>query len=98
DDGTISATYNAFRITPDVVGAPTTTWSYEVTVPTEGTWQVQARATDTAGQGALDTSDRQWLVSSTGIAPSVAITEPVAMQPPTAVFPVVVEPGRPITF
>jgi large repetitive protein len=98
DDGTVSATYNAFRITPDVVGAPSTTWSYEVTVPTEGTWQVQARATDTAGQGALDTSDRQWLVSSTGIAPSVAISQPVAMQPPTAAQPVVVEPGRPITF
>jgi large repetitive protein len=98
DDGTISATYNAFRITPDVVGAPSTTWSYEVTVPTEGTWQVQARATDTAGQGALDTSDRQWIVSSTGIAPSVAISEPVAMQPPTAVQTVVVEPGRPLTF
>jgi large repetitive protein len=98
DDGTVSATYNAFRITPDVVGAPSTTWSYEVTVPTEGTWQVQARATDTAGQGALDTSDRQWIVSSTGIAPSVAISEPVAMQPPTAAQPVVVEPGRRITF
>ncbi|QNE21465.1 PKD domain-containing protein [Kribbella qitaiheensis] len=51
DDGTVSATYNAFRITPDVVGGTNTTWSYEVTVPFEGTWQAQARATDTTGQG-----------------------------------------------
>ena len=35
DDGTVSFTYNSFQITPDVVGATSTTWSYEVTVPFE---------------------------------------------------------------
>ena len=57
DDGTVSSTNNTFRITPDVVGAKSTTWSKEITVPNEGTWKAQARATDTAGQPDLDTAD-----------------------------------------
>ncbi len=98
DDGSASATYNAFRLTPDVVGATSTTWSFDVTVPTEGEWLLQLRATDTAGQSSLDTVDRRWIVSSTGIAPSVDISAPVVMNPPTAANPITVAPGSPMTF
>ncbi len=54
DDGTADATYNAIGIVPDVPNATSTTWSKEVTVPTEGTWQAQARARDTKGNSSLD--------------------------------------------
>ncbi|ADB29250.1 PKD domain containing protein [Kribbella flavida DSM 17836] len=98
NDGTVSATGNTFRITPDVVGATSTTWSHEVTVPYEGEWQAQARATDTSGQSDLDTADRTWIVTESGLPPTVSISSPVTMVPPTTVQPVVVTPGQPITF
>ena len=97
-NGTASSTYNSFRVTPDVVGGLSTTWSYEVTVPYEDSWMVQVRATDTAGQGDLDTADRTWRVATNAVAPSVTITAPVAMTPPTAVGTVQVTPGWPVTF
>lgn len=98
NDGSATTTPNTFRITPDVVGALSTSWSYEVTVPYEGTWQAQARATDTSGQSDLDTADRTWIVTENGVAPSVSITAPTAMTPPTTVQTLVVAPGSPITF
>lgn len=98
DDGSASATYSSFRLDPDVVGATSTTWSFDVTVPTEGEWLLQLRATDTAGQSSLDSVDRRWIVSSTGIAPSVDISAPVVMIPPTAANPLTVAPGSPMTF
>lgn len=97
-DGSASATYNSFRLTPDVVGGVSTTWSFEVTVPSEGEWKLQVTPVDTTGQSSLDTTDRTFIVSSTGIAPSVAITQPVVMNPPTAAQPLVVTPGGPLTF
>ena len=54
------ATYNAIGIVPDVPNATSTTWSKEITVPTEGAWQAQARARDTSGNSSLD-SDRPHL-------------------------------------
>jgi PKD repeat protein len=98
NDGSVSATYNSFRITPDVVGGTNTTWSYEITVPTEGTWQAQARASDTTGQSDLDTADRSWIVSDTANPPVVSISSPVSMVPPTTVQPLTVAPGSPMTF
>ncbi|TDO47196.1 PKD repeat protein [Kribbella sp. VKM Ac-2527] len=98
NDGSVSPIYNSFRVTPDVVGALNTTWQYEVTVPYEGTWMAQARATDTNGNSDLDTSDRTWIVSESGVAPSVSISDPVAMVPPTAAQPLIVAPGSPMTF
>ena len=98
DDGTVSSTSNSFRITPDVVGAKSTTWSREITVPSEGTWKAQARATDTAGQPDLDTADGEWIVSESGIAPSVSISQPAVMVPPTAAQTLTVAPGSPMTF
>ncbi|TNM36346.1 PKD domain-containing protein [Nocardioides albidus] len=98
DDGTVSGTYNTFQVTPDVVGATSTTWSYEITVPFEDEWWAQSRSTDTAGQSSLDTGDRRWIVTENGQAPTVSITQPAGMVPPTAAQPVTVSPGSPITF
>jgi hypothetical protein len=98
DDGSATSTYNTFSVTPDLVDAISTTWSSEVTVPYEGEWRIQAIAHDTAGQSSLDTVDRTWIVSSTGIAPTVSITTPTVMNPPVAVAALVVTPGSPITF
>ncbi len=97
-DGTVSGTYNTFSVDVDVVGATSTTWSTEITVPFEDEWWVQARARDTAGQSDLDTSDRRWIVSENGQPPTVSISEPVQMVPPTAVQPITMAPGSPITF
>jgi PKD repeat protein len=98
DDGTVSGTYNTFQIDPDVVGATSTTWSYEITVPYEDEWWAQARATDTAGQSDLDTADRRWIVTESGQPPTVSITQPTVMVPPTTTQPYTVAPGSPITF
>jgi PKD repeat protein len=98
DDGSVSGTYNTFQVEPDVVGATSTTWSYEITVPYEDEWWAQARATDTTGQSDLDTADRRWIVTENGHPPTVSITQPATMVPPTAAQPVVVSPGSPLTF
>jgi PKD repeat protein len=97
-DGTVAPIFNTFRGVPDVIGATTATWSYDVTVPHEGTWRASATATDTAGQADLRSATRDWLISSTGVAPIVTINQPVAMTPPFAAQPVVVAPGSPMTF
>ena len=68
DDGTVSGTFHTFQVEPDVVGALSTTWSYEITVPFEDEWWAQARSTDTAGQSVLDTDDRRWIVTENGAA------------------------------
>ncbi len=98
DDGTVSATYNTFKVEPDVVGATSTTWSYEITVPYEDEWFAQARASDTTGQSDLDTADRRWIVTEDGQAPTVSITQPAVMVPPTSAQTVTVTPGQPLTF
>ena len=97
-DWTVASSQYTFRFDPDVVGAKSTTWSKEITVPTEGTWRLQARSIDSANQSDLDTADGTWIVSEDGVAPSVSISSPVTMLPPTAVSPLVVAPGAPITF
>lgn len=98
DDGTASAEYNTFRGLPDVVGATQATWSYEVTLPYEGTWTMQAYAVDTIGQADLRSADRDWIVSATAIPPTVAITTPAVMTPPTTRAPITLAPGAPLTF
>jgi PKD repeat protein len=97
-DGTMGPLQDSFRVTPDVPNSVSTTWSYEVTLPYEGQWRAQAWAVDTTGQSALDNVSRTWIVSSSGIAPSVNINAPAIMNPPTAASPLVVAPGSPITF
>jgi PKD repeat protein len=98
DDGSAGATYNQFRVQPDVIDGTSTTWSTDITVPYEGQWQMQVTPTDTAGQSSLDTADRSWIVSTTGIAPSVTVTSPAIVNPPTAASPITIAPGGPVTF
>ncbi|WFE59410.1 Ig-like domain-containing protein [Micromonospora sp. WMMD712] len=98
DDGTVAPVYNTFRTEPDVIGAVSTTWQVEVTLPTEGEWRMTATAIDTAGQADLKGEVRDWIIAEDGVAPTVAITAPAAMNPPTAAAPITVAPGSPVTF
>ncbi len=98
NDGTVSPIFNTFRGVPDVIGATNATWSYEVTLPHEGVWRGSATATDTIGQADLRSATRDWTVDSTAVAPTVAISQPVAMTPPFTVPALTVEPGGQITF
>jgi PKD repeat protein len=98
DDGTVDDIYNTFRGEPDVIGATNATWSYDVTLPHEGVWRGSATAVDTIGQADLRSATRDFTVDSTAVAPSVTITQPVAMTPPFTVPALTVEPGGRITF
>ncbi len=98
NDGTVSSIYNTFRGTPDVVGAKSATWSYDVTLPHEGVWRASATAVDTAGQPDLRSATRDITVNSNAVSPSVAITQPVSMTPPFSVPTVALTPGAPVTF
>ncbi len=98
DDGTASTNFNSFRGDPDVIGATAATWQWEWTLPYEGEWTMQATAVDTTGQADLRSADRTWIVSSTAIAPSVAIDAPAAMLPPTPIAALNMAPGAPLTF
>jgi large repetitive protein len=98
NDGTVSAIFNTFRGTPDVVGATNATWSYEVTLPHEGVWRGSATATDTIGQADLRSATRDWTIDSNAISPTVTIQQPVQMTPPFTVPAMTVEPGGRITF
>ncbi len=98
NDGTVGPVFNTFSGTPDVIGAPNATWSYTVTLPHEGTWRGSATAIDDAGQADLRSGTRDWLVSTSAVAPTVAITAPVQMTPPFTVPAVVVSPGGQLTF
>ena len=81
-----------------MVGATNATWSYELTVPYESEWTMQAIAVDTSGQSDLRSSDRSWVVNESALAPSVAIVTPAIVNPPTATAPLTMAPGSPITF
>lgn len=97
-DGTVSAIFNTFRGTPDVIGATNATWSYEVTLPHEGVWRGSATATDTIGQADLRSATRDWTIDSNAVSPTVTIEEPAPMTPPFTVPAVTVEPGGQLTF
>ena len=98
EDGSVSSNFNTFRGTPDVVGATSATWQYEVTLPHEGEWRMSATAIDNNGQSDLRGSTRDWLITSTGVAPTVAINAPAPMTPPTAAPAYTVTPGGRLTF
>jgi PKD repeat protein len=98
EDGSVAASFNTFRGLPDVVGATSATWQYEVTLPHEGEWRMSATAIDNAGQSDLRSATRDWLITTTGVAPTVAINTPTPMTPPTAAVPYTVAPGGQLTF
>jgi len=98
DDGTTAGSFNSFRVEPDVIGGTSVNWSYEVTLPNEGEWRLEATSVDTANQSDLRGETRDWTVSATAAPPVVTITSPVAMTPPTAAAPLTIEPGQRITF
>ena len=81
-----------------MVGATSATWQYEVTLPHEVEWRMSATAIDTNGQSDLRSATRDWLITSTGVAPTVAINAPAPMTPPTAAPALTVPPGSPVTF
>ncbi|QIG44401.1 PKD domain-containing protein [Nocardioides anomalus] len=97
-DGTVDDIYNSFRGQPDVIGATSATWSYDVTLPHDGEWMVGANAVDTAGQSDLRAATRTWRIDPNAVAPSVTIEQPAPMTPPFAVPAVTVEPGGRMTF
>ncbi|WP_229402669.1 hypothetical protein [Micromonospora okii] len=98
DDGTLAPVYNTFRGEPDVIGAVSTTWQFEVALPSEGEWRLTATAIDVGGQSDLRGVTRDWIVSANGVAPVVAVTAPAAMTPPAAATPITVAPGGAVTF
>ncbi len=98
DDGTVASAFNTFRALPDVVGLTSATWQYEVVLPHEGAWRMTATAIDSSGQSDLRGDTRDWTVSATGVPPTVAISTPVVMTPPTSVPAVLVTPGTVVTF
>ncbi len=98
DDGTVASSYNTFGALPDTVGATSTIWQYQVALPHEGVWRMSASAIDSSGQADLRGDVRDWAVSATGVPPSVTVTAPVAMNPPTPAAPVAVTPGTALTI
>jgi hypothetical protein len=98
DDGSVAASFNTFRGAPDVVGATSATWQYEVTLPHEGTWRMSATAADSSGQADLRGATRDWLITSTAVAPTVAVNAPAPMTPPTAAPALAVAPGGALKF
>jgi trimeric autotransporter adhesin len=95
DNGSVAASFNTFRGAPDVVGATSATWQYEVTLPHEGTWRMSATAADSSGQADLRGATRDWLITSTAVAPTVAVNAPAPMTPPTAAPALAVPPAGP---
>jgi PKD repeat protein len=98
DDGSVAPSFNTFQIQPDIIGAPSATWSYDVTLPHDGTWRASATAIDNAGQSDLRSATRDVVVTSTGTPPSVTITSPAVVVPPVATPTVQVTPGGQLTF
>ncbi len=98
DDGTVAPTFNTFSGLPDVLDVPNATWTYEVVLPHAGTWRMGAQSIDDAGQTDLRGTTRDWTVTSSGIAPTVTITGPVAMTPPGSPVAYVATPGTHVTF
>jgi len=98
DDGTASSAFNTFNISPDVPGATNATWHTDITVPVEGTWRMNVNSIDTAGQTDVQNVERTFEVSQTGVAPTVTLTSPIAVTPPTPSAPFFVPAGQTVTF
>ncbi|MFZ2501718.1 MAG: PKD domain-containing protein, partial [Nocardioides sp.] len=98
-DGQLVNEYTTYRVDPDVVGATSTTWSTEITLPHEGEWRAGVLASDVTGQSGLTTfPGATWTVDTTGQAPTVTIAQPLAVTPPTTAPTLTRAAGTPITF
>ena len=99
ENGGLHPEYYTYRISPDVVGATSTTWQTEVTLPHTGVWRAGVLATDTTGlNGATFFPGANFTVDTTGAPPSVSIGAPLAVIPPTVAPTLNVQPGSPMTF
>ncbi|MFC5177990.1 PKD domain-containing protein [Nocardioides taihuensis] len=97
-DGSLVDGYTTFRIDPDVPDATSATWQYELNLPNEGDWKVSATAVDTAGQSDTRQEVVDYTVDTSGQAPSVTISTPLAVTPPTPSPSLTMAPGGRITF
>jgi PKD repeat protein len=99
DDGSVDPVFNTFRGLPDIVGATSATWSFDVALPHDGTWRGSATAIDSAGQSDLRSSTRDWVISPGASSPTITLSKPTTMTPPLVVAPNwPAEPGAPMTF
>ena len=98
DDGTVAATYNTIR----TLARRDRRHEHHVVarrgLPYEGNWSAEAIAVDTAGQSDLRGGTRSWLVSATAIAPTVTMSSPAVVLPPTPTSPISLTAGSPVTF
>lgn len=97
-DGEWAEDYHTFRIEPDNPGAVSTTWQYEVNLPNEGFWRFGAMATDTIGQNDTRWDVREYTIDSSGQPPTVTISQPIAVTPPTTSPTLTMAPGGRVTF
>ncbi len=98
EDGDLVDGNTTFRIEPDNPGAVSTTWQYEVNLPSEGHWKVGAMAVDTIGQNDVRWDVRDFEVDSSGQAPTVTIAQPIAATPPVTPPTLTMSPGGRVTF
>ena len=80
----MSAIFNTFRGSPDVIGATSATWSYEVTLPHEGDGE-ERHGDRHHRSGRPGERDPRLDRRLNAVAPTVAIEQPVPMTPPFAV-------------
>ncbi|MEI2808869.1 MAG: PKD domain-containing protein [Nocardioides sp.] len=99
ENGQLTADYTTMRVDPDVVGATSTSWSVQIQLPHEGEWRAGVLASDVTGQSGLTTfPGATWTVDSSGAAPTVTITNPLTVIPPTVPPTLQRATGSPITF
>ncbi|MBM3676152.1 MAG: hypothetical protein FJW88_14680 [Actinobacteria bacterium] len=90
DDGTVAPAWSSFGGEPDAPGDANVTWSREITLPVEGTWDIWATAIDSAGQSDNRGARARYAVSATNVAPATTIAAPTSNQ--------VVVPGSAVTI
>ena len=98
DHGVVAMTYWFRDSDNNYLQDDGTVSSYEVVLPHEGTWRMNASSIDDAGQADLRGTVRDWGVTASGVAPTVAVTGPVAMTPPAVPSTLTVSPGTSVTF
>ena len=93
DDGTASADLQHLPRTPDVVGATSATWSYEVTAAARGRLAVQRHGGRHRRPGRPAQRGPRLDRQLHAVAPTVTISQPVAMTPPSRSPTLIMAPG-----